>query len=399
MTDAAVLEEQLHEAQRLASIGLFAGGIAHDFNNILTVILSSAALLRDRLADRPDAQEELHEIEVAAGWGAALTKHLLAFARRQARQPQLVDLTDLTCRTGRLLRRLIGEHIELSTTLPDSPMLVWADPAQLEQVLVNLGLNARDAMPRGGRLIIDAAAVHLGYEYAVTHPDLAPGRYAAVTISDTGHGMTPEVMARMSEPLFTTKSAGQGTGLGLSISYEVVRRNGGNITVASELGKGTVFRLCFPLVEDGTLPAEPHASTAGPGGSETVLLAEDDVPVRNVASRLLRSLGYRVLEAGDGREALAVAGAYAGTIHLLVTDVVMPHLNGKLLADELRRSRPELTVLFTSGYPSEAFGHEELQAGSEFIGKPYDPASLARHVRRLLDLTRSCSPSRARART
>jgi len=225
MTDAAVLEEQLHEAQRLASIGLFAGGIAHDFNNILTVILSSAALLRDRLSDRPDAQEELREIEVAAGWGAALTKHLLAFARRQARQPQLVDLTELTCRTERLLRRLIGEHIELTTTLAGSPMLIWADPAQLEQVLVNLGLNARDAMPHGGRLRIDAAAVHLGYEYAAAHQDLAPGRYAAVAISDTGHGMTPDVLARISEPLFTTKSAGHGTGLGLSISYEIDRKS------------------------------------------------------------------------------------------------------------------------------------------------------------------------------
>jgi len=398
MTDPAVLEEQLHEAQRLASIGLFAGGIAHDFNNILTVILSSAALLRERLAGQPDAQEELREIEVAAGWGAALTKHLLAFARRQTRQPQLVDLTDLTFRTGRLLRRLIGEHIELGTTLPDAPMLVWADPAQLEQVLVNLGLNARDAMPRGGRLSIDAAALRLGYEYAATHPDLAPGRYAAVTIRDTGHGMSPEVLARMSEPLFTTKSAGQGTGLGLSISYEMVRRNGGNIMVASELGKGTVFRLYFPLVEDGALPAEPHMSTVGPRGSETLLLAEDDASVRNVASRLLRSLGYRVLEAGDGREALAVAEAHAGPIHLLVTDVVMPHLNGKLLADGLRRSRPGLAVLFTSGYAVEAFGNGDLQADAEFVSKPYDPATLAQRVRRLLDVTSSRRPRRARRR-
>jgi two-component system cell cycle sensor histidine kinase/response regulator CckA len=399
MTDATVLEEQLHEAQRLASIGLFAGGIAHDFNNILTVILSSAALLRGRLSDRPDAQEELREIEVAAGWGAALTKHLLTFARRQARQPQLVDLTDLTARTERLLRRLIGEHIELTTVLPPLPGLIWADPAQVEQVLVNLGLNARDAMPRGGRLRIETAAVHLGYEYAATHPELAPGQYVAVTISDTGHGMTPDIMARMSEPLFTTKAEGQGTGLGLTTSYEMVRRNGGHIAVTSEPGKGTTFRLYFPLIEHAAVPTAPPTSAVWPGGTETILVAEDDAAVRSVAARTLQSLGYRVLEAGHGAEALELAAAHAGCIHLLVTDVVMPHVNGKVLADKLRGARPELKVLFTSGYPAEAFGKADIQVGEDFIGKPYDPASLARRVRRLLGVTRSGLPSSARGRT
>ena len=384
MTDTRTLEEQLREAQRLASIGLFAGGIAHDFNNVLTVILTSAALLRERLSDRPDAREELRELEEAANWGAALTKQLLTFARRQVRQPQLVDLTELTSHTERLLRRLIGEHIELTTALLPSPGLIWADPAQVAQVLVNLGLNARDAMPGGGHLRIATAAVRLGPEYAAAHPDVAPGHYVAVTISDTGHGMTPDVMARLSEPLFTTKVKDHGTGLGLTISYGIVRQNGGHIAVSSEPGRGTTFRLYFPLVEHATAPTPAPVSDTGPGGTETILLAEDEAAVRCVAARTLRSLGYTVLEASHGLEALQVAAGYPEPIHLLITDVVMPHLNGRGLAEGLRRDRPELRVLFTSGYPAHVLTEAELQPETDLLGKPYDPTSLARRVRMML---------------
>ena len=384
MSDSAVLEEQLCEAQRLASLGLFAGGIAHDFNNVLTVILSSAALLRARLSDRPDVQEEVREIEVAASWGAALTKQLLAFARRQVHQPQLVDLSELTSRTERLLRRLIGEHIELTTVLPALPGSIWADPAQVEQVLVNLGLNARDAMPRGGRLRIEIATAHLDSEYAAAHVDLAPGRYASVVISDTGHGMTPEIMARISEPLFTTKAKGQGTGLGLTTSYGIVRQNGGYIEVSSEPGEGTTFRLYFPMVESAASPDSGPAPATAPGGTETILLAEDEPAVRSVAVRTLQSMGYVVLEAAHGIEALEIAASHTGPIHLLITDVVMPGLDGKGVADELRRARPEVRVLFTSGYSADVLREDEPEGYVAFLSKPYDPVSLASQVRRML---------------
>ncbi len=385
MSEPIALEEQLREAQRLASVGLFAGGIAHDFNNVLTVILSSAALLREHVADRPEAAGELREIEVAARWGAALTRQLLAYVRKQAHQPQLVDLNQLTSRTERLLRRLIGEHIELTTSLEPAPdFFIWADPAQIEQVLVNLGLNARDAMTGGGRLRIETSAAHLDHEYAAAHPDVAPGDYVVVAISDTGHGMTPEVMARLSEPLFTTKAKGRGAGLGLATSYGIVRQNGGHITVASELGKGTVFRLYFPLV-GSELPEPPAAETAPPaGGTETILLAEDEGSVRGIAARTLRSLGYTVLEAVEGLEALEIATAYRGHIHLLITDLIMPQMGGHELADELRRRHPDLKVLFTSGYPADMLSVATMQLDLEFIGKPYDPAGLAVRVRQML---------------
>jgi nitrogen-specific signal transduction histidine kinase/CheY-like chemotaxis protein len=388
MTDTGSLEEQLQESQRLASIGLFAAGIAHDFNNVLTVILSTAALLGERLSDRSEAREELRELEVAANWGAALTKQLLAFARRQVRQPQFVDVTELTTHTERLLRRLIGEHIELTTTLVPLPGPIWADPAQVEQVLVNLGLNARDAMPGGGRLKIATSAVQLDPGYAAAHPDVTPGHYVAITISDTGHGMTPDIMARLSEPLFTTKAKDHGTGLGLTISYGMVRQNGGHIVVSSEPGIGTIFRLYFPLVEHAAASQPLSPSDMGPGGTETILLAEDEAVVRSVAARTLHALGYTVLEASHGLEALEVAERYPGHIHLLITDVVMPHLNGKELADGLRRNRPELRVLFTSGYPADILTDAKFQPEVHWLSKPYDGTSLAHQVRKALQETR-----------
>jgi CheY-like chemotaxis protein len=381
MGDARTVEEQLVEAQRLASVGLLAGGIAHDFNNVLTVILTSIMLLRDRLDDRADAREDLQEIEAAARWGAALTRQLMAYARKHSGQPQIVDLDELTGQTERLLRRLIGEHIELTTTHLSSPALIRADPTQVEQVLVNLGLNARDAMPSGGRLRIETTATRPGY--------------VGVTISDTGHGMTPEVMARLAEPLFTTRPNEGGTGLGLAISYVIVRQNGGDIEVSSTPGESTVFRLYFPRVESEAPAAMPPARDATSGGTETILLAEDEAVVRRVAARTLRSLGYTVLEAAHGREALELAGRHTGPVHLLVTDVIMPHVSGRALADELRHGRPELRVLFTSGYPSDVLSNAMLRNGGSILNKPYDPCVLARRVREMLDEIREVAGSLA----
>ncbi len=369
MTDARTTEERLIEAQRLASVGLLAGGIAHDFNNVLTVVLTSAMLLRERLQDHPDAVEELREIEVAARWGAALTRQLLAYGRRKPARHVIMDLNDLVLRTERLLRRLIGEHIELGTALLSAPALIQADPAQIEQALVNLGLNARDAMPAGGRLRLETAA--------------RPG-WVDVTIRDTGHGMAPEVMARLAEPLFTTKDEGRGTGLGLAISYMIVRQNGGQVQVSSVPGQGTVFRLAFPRVECAPPEDPPPQAGARRGGSETILLAEDEPAVRAVAARTLRSQGYTVLEAAHGPEALEVARRHVGSVHLLVSDLVMPHLDGPALVTELHRDRPEVRVLFTSGYPSDVLAGT-TRTDAAVLSKPYDPEGLTRRVREVLD--------------
>jgi two-component system cell cycle sensor histidine kinase/response regulator CckA len=378
------LDERLREAQRLASVGMLAGGIAHDFNNVLTVILAGVGFLKERLAEQEDAQEELREIEVAARWGAALTRQLLIYARRSARQPQHVDPAELVAHTERLLRRLIGEHIVLTTSLDPSAGPIWADPAQIEQVLVNLALNARDAMPGGGWLAIETATVYLDEEYAAGHPDVTPGHHVVVTIADTGHGMTPDIMARLSEPLFTTKPRDHGTGLGLTTSYRIVHQNNGHIVVESESGKGTVFRLYFPRADsEPPLPLRVDPPEVA-RGSETILLAEDEPAVRSIAARRLRSLGYTVLEAANGLEALEVAASHPGTVHLLISDVIMPQLSGKTLANELRRQRPEMRVLFTSGYPPDLLTDAALQSEVAFISKPYDSLALAHRVREVL---------------
>jgi CheY-like chemotaxis protein len=283
-------------------------------------------------------------------------------------QLQLVDLNKLTSSIERLLRRVIGEHIELIIELAPVPIPIWGDPAQLEQVLVNLVLNARDAMPAAGRLGIETA-VH--------------GPYAAITISDTGHGMTPEIKARLFEPLFTTKPKGEGTGLGLAISYGIVRQTGGNIAVSSSPGKGTTFRLYFPPAESEAPAASPPESAEMPRGVETILLAEDDPSVRSTAARTLGLLGYTVLEAAHGAQALEVAAAHPGPIHLLVADVIMPHLGGRSLAVELWRTRRQLRVLFTSGYVADVLANLG-KTEAAFISKPYTPSQLARRVREIL---------------
>jgi two-component system, cell cycle sensor histidine kinase and response regulator CckA len=372
MADFGSPEEQLLEAQRLASVGLLAAGIVHDFNNVLAVILTSTMLLRERLADRADALAELREIEVAASWGAALTKQLLAFARSQAWEPRLVDINELAARMQQMLRRLIAEHIELDSILP-SPALVWADPAQLEQVLVNLGLNARDAMSPGRRLRIEISALHLKVEDSSAHPGMAPGRYVVVALSDTGHATAPTVLPQPYEP-----------GLGLAISSGIMRRHGGHITVSSQAGTGTMFSLYLPQVEQDAPSSPPPASDDMLRGAETVLLAEDEAMVRSVAARTLRSLGYTVLEAAHGAEALELAARDPGAVHLLIADVVMPGFGGLHLADELRREHPGLKVLLTSGYPAEVLADAVLHPGVAFLGKPYDPTTLARRVREIL---------------
>jgi two-component system, cell cycle sensor histidine kinase and response regulator CckA len=258
-------------------------------------------------------------------------------------------------------------------------------------VLLNLGLNARDAMPAGGRLRIETGAVYVDQDEVAAHPDLEPGHYVTVTISDTGHGMTPDVMARISEPLFTTKD--HGTGLGLATSYGIVRQNGGHIAVESEPGKGTIFRVFFPQVQIEAPPPLSAESAPVAGGTETILLAEDEAPVRSIAARTLRSLGYTVLEAVDGVDALEAAAGHSGPVHLLITDVIMPHLSGRTLAAALRRERPELKVLFTSGYPADLLTDAALQPGVAFISKPYESVCLARRVRSVLGTADvRCSP-------
>ena len=385
MDDVTELEEQLRQAQRLASVGLLAGGIAHDFNNLLTVILSSASFLRPLVADRPEAQEELREIEATAQRGAALTRQLQALTRKQIKEPQLVDLNKLTSSTARLLRRVIGEHIELIIALAAEPTPIWGDQAQLEQVLLNLGLNARDAMPAGGRLRIETAVAHLAPNSTCDHAAVLSGPHAVVTISDTGHGMTPEIMTRLFEPLFTTKPKGEGTGLGLATSYRIVRQHGGVISVTSSPGEGTTLHLYFPLVVSVASATSPQESAEVPRGVETILLVEDDPSVRTIAARILGVLGYTVLEAADGAQALEIAATHDGPIHLLVIDLIMPHLGGRSLAEELRRIRSELRVLFTSGYAADVHADAVLKAGMAFMSKPFTPSQLARRLRGILD--------------
>jgi PAS domain S-box-containing protein len=387
ITERKQLEEQLRQAQKMEGIGQLAGGVAHDFNNLLTVINGFSELLTLQLAPTDPHRGPLEEILKAGERAAGLTQQLLAFSRRQALLPQVVDLNGIVADTEALLRRLLGEDIDLLAVLRPELGRVRVDPRQLQQVILNLAVNARDAMPQGGRLTIETANVELDAGYAGQHAAVSPGAYVMLAVSDTGSGMDAETQAHIFEPFFTTKEPGQGTGLGLSMIYGIVKQSSGDIWVYSEPGHGTIFKLYFPRVADeAEQPASPTPPVQAPSGTETILLVEDEAPVRSLARTVLEARGYAVLEASRGDEALRVAQHHRGPIHLLLTDVVMPGLGGPAVARLLTRVHPETQVLYMSGYTDAAVArHGVLEAGAALVQKPFTPRALAQQVRQVLD--------------
>jgi PAS domain S-box-containing protein len=381
------IQEQTRQSQKMEAIGRLAGGVAHDFNNLLTIIVGNTELAREGLEENAPRLDALNDVLDACDRAAALTRQLLAFSRRQVLEPVVLDLNQLITDIDRLLRRLIGEDIQLVTVLGAASARVKADPAQLEQILLNLTVNARDAMPSGGRLTIETYHVELDADYAELHSDVRPGPYVLLAVSDTGAGMDEATRARLFEPFFTTKSPGRGTGMGLSMTYGIVKQSGGHISVYSELGRGTTFKIYFPRIEASISIAKPEAQVgATVGGNETILLVEDEHAVRGLAKRILETHGYLVLEAHHGRDAIRISDEYPGPIHLLVTDVIMPEMSGRQVADRLAESRPEIRVLFVSGYTDNAIMHHGvLEASTAFLQKPFTRDSLARKVRQVLD--------------
>jgi PAS domain S-box-containing protein len=380
------LEAQFLHAQKMEGIGRLAGGVAHDFNNLLTAITGYAELACDVLAPADPLHSDLQAILEAANRATGLTRQLLAFARKQVLEPQILNLNDLVLNIDKLLRRLIGEDIELVTRTAPDLWSVKADINQIEQVLLNLAINARDAMPGGGKLTIETANVVLDAAYARQHMGVTPGPFVMLAVSDTGVGMPPEVQAQVFEPFFTTKEAGKGTGLGLATCYGIVKQHGGYIWVYSEVDHGTTFKVYLPpTVEVDHTQLRDETPTALLGGNETMLLVEDESAVRQLAARVLRQLGYSVLEATDGKDGLRVAGEHPGPIDLLLTDIVMPQLGGVGLLERLRVVHPHIKVLFMSGYTAHTIVHHSiLEAGVAFLQKPFTPEVLARKVREVL---------------
>jgi len=388
VTERRSLERQLLQAQKMEAVGRLAGGIAHDFNNILTAIFGYADLLTEEFPAGSPARQDLEEIRKAATRASALTRQLLAFSRQQVLAPMVLSVNDLVDDVDKMLRRLVGEDVELRLNLARDAGNVRADSGQLQQVIMNLVVNARDAMPTGGKLVIETADAELTEQYAEMHQAVIPGRYVMLAVSDTGVGMDAQTKARIFEPFFTTKEKGKGTGLGLSTVYGIVKQSGGYVWVYSEPGHGTTFKLYLPRVDAPAEPQAPPRETATLTGTETILLAEDDEILRPLTKGLLTKLGYTVLDAKSAEQALAVAGARQGPIHLLVADVVMPGASGRELARRLAQSRPETRVLYVSGYTDDAIVHHGmLDPGLKFLQKPFTPAALARKVREVLDAT------------
>ena len=390
VTERRQLEAQLRQTQKLESIGLLAGGIAHDFNNLLTVISSGCYSLKELPGCQGECCEILDEIRLASERASSLTRQLLAFSRREVILPRVVELGAIVADTEKMLRRMLGEDILLNLNLERRPSHVLVDPGSWIQVLMNLAVNARDAMPRGGKLSIETGHVAIGDDCAHSH--LKAGNYLTLSVVDTGSGMSPEIQSRIFEPFFTTKNPGHGTGLGLSVVHGIVSQSGGHIEVWSGPGLGTTFRMYIPAAEQAAqADLAREAAHVFAGGAETVLLVEDEEPIRRVARRALEKLGYTVLSCSDGVDALEVARSHAGPLDLLITDVVMPRLDGHSLAVTLKAEQPDLRVLFTSGYTDDAvirYGvqHQEV----EFLPKPYDPEALRRMVRQTLDGRIAC---------
>jgi PAS domain S-box-containing protein len=388
VTERRALEEQLSQSQKMEAVGVLAGGIAHDFNNLLTAIIGHSDFALSRLPREHKVRSDIEEVAKAAGRAADLTRKLLAFARKQLVEPKLVSMHELALNIEHMLKRVLGENIELVIRSEGEPWKVKVDPGQLEQVILNITINARDAMPQGGRLELECRNVY----WSGKEPEAAPGAYATLSARDTGVGMDADTLSRVFEPFYTTKDRSQGTGLGLAVSYGIVKQAGGYLWATSEPGQGSTFSIFLPRAPECVRAAEEKERAAaaaaedGPGsGGETILLIEDEPLVRDLAFEVLTSRSYRVLTARDGEEALAIARAHPSEIHLTVTDVVLPAMNGKEVARRLREARPGLKVLFMSGYAEEQVVHRGVvEKNVDFLAKPFTPAALSEKVRLVL---------------
>lgn len=381
ITQYRQLEERYQQAQKVQAIGQLAGGVAHDFNNILTVISGYSEVLIRKPAVTEDVRRVLRHIHDAGDRAAALTRQLLAFSRKQRLQPRVIHLNTITAEMDVMLQRLVGENIRIRTIAVSGLSAVKADPGQIQQVVMNLVVNARDAMPGGGQLTIETANVTIGDEYNRTHPDVTPGNYVMLAVSDTGTGMTPEVQARLFEPFFTTKPPGYGTGLGLATCHGIIKQSGGHIAAYSEVGHGTTFKVYLPSIGTQSISADPETPPPEYNGTgECILLVEDDRTVREFGCEVLESLGYQIVPASNGLEALEQFKKHP-QIKLLITDVIMPNMGGRKLVEMIRQGAPDMPVLFTSGYTFDALGEiDELESGSAFIAKPYTPDQLGEKV-------------------
>jgi two-component system cell cycle sensor histidine kinase/response regulator CckA len=380
-------EEQLRQSQKLEGVGQLAGGIAHDFNNLLTVITGFSSLAMRGLQPEDPLLSNLEEIKKAGDRAASLTRQLLAFSRRQVLQPKILNLDSVVSEMEKMLRRLIGENIDLRAVLEPNLGSVKADPGQIEQIILNLAVNARDSMPAGGKLTIETDNVYLDEDYVRNHVGTEAGPHVMLAVSDTGSGMDPKTQARIFEPFFTTKELGKGTGLGLSTVYGIVKQSGGNIWVYSEVGRGTTFKIYLPRVDEGAQQYKRGSQLAEVfQGTETILLIEDEEMLRKLAQQTLTMYGYRVLDAANGESAVSLFEQHQGQIDLVLTDVIMPGLSGREVVDRLLKVRPELRVLFMSGYTDDAIVHQGvLDEAANFIQKPFAPDSLARKVREVLN--------------
>jgi nitrogen-specific signal transduction histidine kinase/ActR/RegA family two-component response regulator len=387
------LEEQFRQAQKMEAVGRLAGGVAHDFNNLLTVITGYSDLLLSKREIPQNQRTLLEEIRRSAERGGALTGQLLAFSRRQPMQTRLIHLNELVLQIETLLRRLIGEDIEVVTIPAAAPDLVDADPGRLEQVIMNLAVNARDAMPDGGKLTIETGTVHLGESFSAKRLGVTAGPFVTLSVVDTGIGMDEETRSHLFEPFFTTKSAGRGTGLGLATAYGIIRQSGGAIAFLSEPGSGTTARIYLPQAQPEGV--EGHAEVASHDrleGGETILLVEDEARVRKLIVDVLTARGYRVLEATRGEEAIRLCRVHEGAIDLSVVDVVMPEMSGPDLIRQLTPLKPQMRVLYISGYTDEAIVHHGiLRSGAAFLQKPFLPEALLRKVREVLDSRSNCA--------